>query len=603
MNPIKPNNHINDFKCCQPSNTLNMVFTEQMTLEEVVYALINKTNEIISTVNSFQEYVNQVEDLLKDLNTHISEITYELLEQWYNDGKLQEMLQNVSDAYFEDLGNQLNEEQEKMQKILDEFLSYPQKTPLLYTERVRRQALTTGYANIYDTTPHHYECEGGGFYKGHYMLWYNHTEKDAKNGFIRIYETDTTNQYTDYTLPFGHGNSFFVYNDVIYIAGCGANANASLSIMQWNFRTTTYNKIDIKGLSANVNTVYMGCSYDNKVYLYCMENGATIPKANYTTASIWELDMTTYTATFLFNFGNVVNSYATMQDMCANKDGFWILGTEPNVIYNISFTGELIYEYRLGLISSDYHLFGECENICFLPDEQTLIIGSQHPIDNANINIGGYAYSQAWLTQFHQCNPYNNHFTRQPWDYNNSEGVLTLWVNQQNSGINPGGDWNNPDNTQSGNISGAFWCIQEAYNYARNIPGVRRVEIRLRSNDRIRVVLDSSVPLQITNNLSSTDDSQLLRIANLYCNLGSSVLIGDNIRAVPSVPATLANATVFGNNAFIAISTNGDIGISAGATRYDHNIWAQRSVICGNLDNTHVITINQCIVSSGIDYN
>ena len=78
-----------------------------LSYEEMLRQFVYKLNEVIKYCNDVQKFSEEVRALLEEFNKHVNEKVVEILTQWYEDGTLQEILQNVSAEYFQYYEQQL----------------------------------------------------------------------------------------------------------------------------------------------------------------------------------------------------------------------------------------------------------------------------------------------------------------------------------------------------------------------------------------------------------------------------------------------------------------------------------------------------------------
>lgn len=85
-----------------PATTFNAI-----SYEEMIRQFIYKLNEVIERCNDVQEFSEEVKRILDDMNAHIQQITTDILTQWYEDGTLQDILEDVSSEFFETLAQSI----------------------------------------------------------------------------------------------------------------------------------------------------------------------------------------------------------------------------------------------------------------------------------------------------------------------------------------------------------------------------------------------------------------------------------------------------------------------------------------------------------------
>lgn len=85
-----------------PAITFNAV-----SYEEMIRQFVYKLNQVIKYCNDVQEFSESVKKLLEEFNKTLSDKVTEILTEWYNNGKLQDILENVSSEFFEELSAEL----------------------------------------------------------------------------------------------------------------------------------------------------------------------------------------------------------------------------------------------------------------------------------------------------------------------------------------------------------------------------------------------------------------------------------------------------------------------------------------------------------------
>ena len=85
-----------------PASTINAI-----SYEELLRRFLYKVNELVNEVNSVEEFMKAVKKELDEFNEHVKEVTTAEIQRLYENGDLQNILQNVSDEYFEALRTEL----------------------------------------------------------------------------------------------------------------------------------------------------------------------------------------------------------------------------------------------------------------------------------------------------------------------------------------------------------------------------------------------------------------------------------------------------------------------------------------------------------------
>lgn len=85
-----------------PASTINAI-----SYEELLRRFLYKINELVKEVNSVEEFMKAVKKELDEFNEHVKEVTTAEIQRLYENGDLQNILQDVSDEYFEALRTEL----------------------------------------------------------------------------------------------------------------------------------------------------------------------------------------------------------------------------------------------------------------------------------------------------------------------------------------------------------------------------------------------------------------------------------------------------------------------------------------------------------------
>ena len=85
-----------------PASTINAI-----SYEELLRRFLYKVNELVKEVNSVEEFMHAVKKELDEFNEHVKEVTTAEIQRLYENGDLQNILQDVSDEYFEALRTEL----------------------------------------------------------------------------------------------------------------------------------------------------------------------------------------------------------------------------------------------------------------------------------------------------------------------------------------------------------------------------------------------------------------------------------------------------------------------------------------------------------------
>lgn len=132
---------------------LPQVYDDSLSFEELLYGVLKKLNEVIDKVNSYDELINYVIDLLENLDKHIKETVTEQLQKWYEDGTLKEILAVICDPYFAEFRQEIAQ----IKKDFADFKSQPQGSYVNFerylTGWVYRGENLEGWSNVTDRYP------------------------------------------------------------------------------------------------------------------------------------------------------------------------------------------------------------------------------------------------------------------------------------------------------------------------------------------------------------------------------------------------------------------------------------------------------------------
>ena len=106
-----------------PATVFNAV-----SYEEMIRQFIYKLNEVVKRCNDVQQFSEEVKKILDDMNAHIQKITTDILTEWYENGTLEEILENVSREYFDNLS------QSVYQLLARAQLMYAEESRSLYLD-------------------------------------------------------------------------------------------------------------------------------------------------------------------------------------------------------------------------------------------------------------------------------------------------------------------------------------------------------------------------------------------------------------------------------------------------------------------------------------
>lgn len=394
-------------------------FDESATFPELIYMLNHYINQLVDRVNSYDEFAEEVMKLLKDIDAQIAEVTFNKLTEWYQDGSLQEMLQAVSDEYFEELGNELRQKLEELSEDIntrlseletefrneftaleDNLLNHP-RYDTLNCVRVMRDINEARWSKA--TTGNGFNISGvqGGVafkqhgtgavkYTGAFTGFINSTE--VVDG-IQLVQYDSIGNVTTKRLAnsyhtFGHGNglTYDPDNDCFYMAvgsreGTGGNKvlfKISSDLDTYSSITLPFHTTDISYYNHNIYVIDDTDIYNMKVYTLN-----------------WDNEELTQICTFNPGISQAIYNFDIQNNtiFMVNKDNYQIM------MFDLS-TGSYLWTYKIPKFANNGHfVIAEVENITVF--------------ENGNIYIAthrrdGLQQSQCYVFEIFVCNYLTN---------------------------------------------------------------------------------------------------------------------------------------------------------------------------------------------------
>lgn len=307
---------------------LPQVYDDSLSFEELLYGVLKKMNEVIEKVNSYDELIKYVIDLLENLDKHIKEIVTEQLQKWYDDGTLKEILAVICDPYF----NEFRKEIAQLKKDFVTFKNQPHSTYIDFErwllgwtyrgenlanaeKETNRYSVNQGGARYTIGDKHYYACAF--VPRGHTL------ELHPTTAAVVVFNYLNGAQVTRRDIEgLGHANSI-VYNskrNSLFIATSELNGAPSKIIFELN--PTTLATIQKYSAPAGYNeSAVSSVAYDQTNDQMYISQGL----------NVYEWDPATNTASNRVALSNPGFDY-TMQTIKANATAFVMLTYSPNMI-------------------------------------------------------------------------------------------------------------------------------------------------------------------------------------------------------------------------------------------------------------------------------
>lgn len=322
---------------------LPQVYDDSLSFEELLYGVLKKMNEVIEKVNSYDELIKYVIDLLENLDKHIKEIVTEQLQKWYDDGTLKEILAVICAPYFDEF-------RKEIAQIKKDFLTFKNQPHSTYID-FERWLLGWTYrgenlANSEQETDRYPVNQGGARYTiggNHYyacaFVPRGHTlELHPTTAAVVIFNYSNGAQVARRDIEgLGHANSI-VYNskrNSLFIATSDLNGAPSKTIFELN--ATTLATIQKYSAPAGYNeSAVSSVAYDQtNDQMYISQS-----------LNVYEWNPATNTASNMVALSNPGFDY-TMQTVKANATAFVMLTYSPNTIRIYDKAGVYIRQFTI----------------------------------------------------------------------------------------------------------------------------------------------------------------------------------------------------------------------------------------------------------------
>lgn len=339
---------------------LPQVYDDSLSFEELLYGVLKKMNEVIEKVNSYDELINYVIDLLENLDKHIKETVTEQLQKWYDDGTLKEILAVICDPYFDEFRKEIAQ----LKKDFVTFKNQPHSTYIDF----ERWLLGYTYrgenlANADQETARYPVNQGGARYTIGGNIYYacafvprGHTlELHPTTAAVVIFNYSNGAQVARRDIEgLGHANSI-VYNskrNSLFVAVSELNGSPSKTIFELN--PTTLATIQKYSPPAGYNeSAVSSVAYDQTNDQMYISQGL----------NVYEWDPATNTASNMVSLSNPGFDYI-MQVVKANATAFVMLTYSPNTIRIYDKSGVYIRQFTIPQYLDNQRFWsGEFEDI------------------------------------------------------------------------------------------------------------------------------------------------------------------------------------------------------------------------------------------------
>lgn len=339
---------------------LPQVYDDSLSFEELLYGVLKKMNEVIEKVNSYDELINYVIDLLENLDKHIKETVTEQLQKWYADGTLQEILAVICDPYFDEFRQEIAQ----LKKDFVTFKNQPHSTYidferwlLGYTNRGENIKNPQSETDRYSVNQGgaRYTIDGNIYYVCAFVPRAYTLELHPTTAAVVIFNYFNGAQVARRDIEgLGHANSI-VYNskrNSLFIATSELNGTPSKTIFELN--PTTLATIQKYSAPAGYNeSAVSSVAYDASNDQMYISQGL----------NVYEWDPATNTASNMVALSNPGFDYI-MQVVKANATAFVMLTYSPNTIRIYDKAGNYIRQFTIPQYLDNQRFWsGEFEDI------------------------------------------------------------------------------------------------------------------------------------------------------------------------------------------------------------------------------------------------
>lgn len=337
---VDPISVLRRFYC---NRILPQVYDDSLSFEELLYGVLKKMNEVIEKVNSYDELINYVIDLLENLDKHIKETVTEQLQKWYDDGTLKEILAVICAPYFDEFRKEIAQ----LKKDFVTFKNQPHSTYvdferwlLGWTYRGENLANAEKETNRYPVNQGgaRYTIGGNNYYACAFVPRGHTLELHPTTAAVVVFNYSNGAQVARRDIEgLGHANSI-VYNskrNSLFVATSELNGTPSKTIFELN--PTTLATIQKYSAPAGYNeSAVSSVAYDQTNDQMYISQGL----------NVYEWDPATNTASNMVSLSNPGFDY-TMQTIKANATAFVMLTYSPNTIRVYDKSGVYLRQFTI----------------------------------------------------------------------------------------------------------------------------------------------------------------------------------------------------------------------------------------------------------------
>lgn len=480
--------------------------------------------DCVNKVNSFEELAKELEKALSDLDGYVKDEVIRVIEEMYNNGELEDILNDVLSEYFE--------------RATAPRFTQPETNRLF---RICRKAHEFTNVNLSTETPHFSYCQGGcmfvregiTYFVGCFIIGANDSQYyHGDDCDIRIYRKYSGGWYfvKNAIKNVFHGNDiaydkindrFYITPSVQWVAiqggGYRQEAMNTVYILDWDLNFTDEEAVTFP----QVNKLSNVCCINGDVFVCSDGQQPTIYKViNFETPELeieMNIDLTDSRYTELSKTFGLYGS-----GLCGNENYFFMGTTIPNAILRFNrITKKLDWIYGLTEFGNN-HMFryGEFENISIIDDTIYFTTSIQN---NSVVHFLDYAQVFCFDYTNNSMLP-NKCLTKQ----SNGEYIILNVGNPNNDASidseifeisNPNGDANN-----------YFPTLNEAIMYANSQNYYDTVEISIKTRNILEpLVFSTNKNIFIEGDSYYTNHSGESDLNLRYVHIGFVFVYGGNV--------------------------------------------------------------------------
>lgn len=354
---LTPLSQLRAFYC---NRIMPQTYDDSLSFQELLYAMLKKMNEVIDKVNSYDELINYVIELLEKLDEHIKEIVTDQLQKWYDDGTLKEILDEICQPYFDEFRKEI----EHLQKDFNTFKSYPHSNYLEFQRQFmgwfRRG--TNDIESVMARTDLYSVCQAGCYFERGGTKYY-------AAGLQPRGATQSAHPDDDKIYIFNYSTGAYVNSKVISGAGhCNAlyyDSNRDslfIAVSSYNDGSSACKLIELAFDLTLKNTYSNPAGYNESVISSVCGDGDTLYISM--GSATYEFDPDTNTAKNKVTLPTPSGTTFTTQVTKCNKTVFVRLFYNSNALAVYDKAGNFIRIYSIPYYADGSRFYvGECEDI------------------------------------------------------------------------------------------------------------------------------------------------------------------------------------------------------------------------------------------------